>query len=108
MSVAELFAGLLPAVLELRREAALAVRGKIGFRLAGEGGGDWTVSLDEAAVRRGLEGDAGAVVEMSADDFRRLLRGAADAKLLARVGVRGDPSLVLVLGAILRPGTEGR
>jgi ribonucleoside-diphosphate reductase beta chain len=50
---------------------------KVGYELVGEGGGTWTVEVDDGSVRtvRGIADDAGSVVRMRVSDWLRILSG---------------------------------
>jgi ribonucleoside-diphosphate reductase beta chain len=76
---------------------------KIGYELVGEGGGAWTVEVDDGTVRTaaGLSEDADAVVRLRFSDWLRLLSGEispTDAMRLGLTEVDGNVPEVTLLG----------
>jgi len=71
----ELFDERVPAALRSFPEEARQVDAVFCFKIAGEGGGDWTVDLasDPPSVGQGDRGNAQCTVEVSHEDFKRML-----------------------------------
>lgn len=86
--------------------------GAVHFRIAGEGGGEWT--FDFAAGKRASPGQTAVLtVEAQARDFMALVEGrmsASDGILTDRLTVRGDALVATRLGTFLgalTPRTAG-
>jgi ribonucleoside-diphosphate reductase beta chain len=76
---------------------------KIAYDLVGEGGGTWTVEVDDGVIRtsRGLAEDAGSTVRMRFGDWVRLLSGElspTDAMRLGLTELDGDVPPVTLMG----------
>jgi putative sterol carrier protein len=79
-------------------ERALEFRATLQFRLDGEGGGDWLVTIADqrCLVSEGAAETADATVTASAADWRAVVEGRLDAGEAysdGRVKVRGDLAL---------------
>jgi ribonucleoside-diphosphate reductase beta chain len=84
-------------------EWARGQRFRIGYELVGEGGGAWTVEVDDGTVRcvRGLGDDLDGVVRIRYSDWLRLLAGEispSDAMQLGLTEIEGSVSPVTMLG----------
>jgi ribonucleoside-diphosphate reductase beta chain len=78
-------------------------RFRIGYELVGEGGGSWTVEVDDGTVgcERGLAADADAVVRVRYSDWLKLLSGEvtpSDAMRLGLTEIDGAVPPVTLLG----------
>jgi putative sterol carrier protein len=95
--------------------------GAVAFELTGSGGGTWHLVVAGATARfhRGPHPAPRATVQMSVDDFFRLLVGKTSyvvAGMSGRVRVRGEAHAGLMAGALIgflrsgrrRPGRAGR
>ena len=78
-------------------------RFRIGYELVGEGGGSWTVGVDDGTVscERGLAADVDAVVRIRHSDWLKLLSGEvtpSDAMRLGLTEIDGAVPPVTLLG----------
>lgn len=97
-SVQTLFDVKFPAALARAPEKAREVGAVYGFKIGGEGGGEWTVDLrsDPVSCVKGLGQHAQCTLEVSADDFVAMLANPAYAMQFyfqGRLRVTGDPML---------------
>ena len=95
-------------------------RFRIGYELVGEGGGSWTVAVDDGAVtcERGLAGETDALVRIRYSDWLKLLSGEmtpSDAMRLSLTEIDGAVPPVTQLGRWIdraegarRPGARAR
>ena len=87
--------------LERFPEEASAVDAIYLFKITGEGGGDWTVSLvEDPSVSQGDAGTAQCTVEVSHEDFKLMLTDPQAGMQLYfqdKLKVTGDPALATKL-----------
>jgi putative sterol carrier protein len=82
-----------------RPQRARGVKAVIQFKLSGEGGGEWylTVKDGKSTVTEGVSSSANATIMMSADDYVALGTGRLSgwkAFLAGRIKTEGDFSLL--------------
>lgn len=75
MTAKEFFDTKAPKLLEEKKAEAAEVGAVYQFNISGDGGGNWTLDLKSspASIKTGVAGDAGCVVEMSNEDFVKLV-----------------------------------
>jgi ribonucleoside-diphosphate reductase beta chain len=78
-------------------------RFRVGYELVGEGGGSWTIAVDDGEVRveRGLVAEPDAIVRIRYSDWMRLLAGELSPAEAMRTGlteIEGAVSPVTLLG----------
>ena len=98
----ELFDEQVPAALKAYPEKAKAVGAVYCFKIAGDGGGDWTVDLagDPPTCTRGDTGKAQCTIEVAHDDFKSMLGNPQVGMQLyfqGKLKVSGDPMLATKL-----------
>lgn len=101
-SAKNLFDDLLPLMLKQHADRAAQVGGIYGFRLMGEGGGEWTADLDakEPNVCKGIQLSARCTIQLDHSDFMLLLKDPTMAMKLffsGKLRVEGDPMLAMKL-----------
>jgi putative sterol carrier protein len=94
-TVAQWFAGL-PGRFNAEKAAGLTA--VYGFKLSGDGGGDWTISVadQKCSVKQGAADKADVIISVAASDWMDAVSGKADAAALYMTGklsVDGDLSL---------------
>jgi hypothetical protein len=108
-SATDLFDTILPASIAKNPDAARSVGAVYVFKIAGEGGGEWTVDLASAtpAVSKGIHGTANCTIEVAHTDFLSMLTNPALGMQLFMQGklrVAGDPMLAMKLQKIFSIG----
>ena len=98
----ELFDEIVPAKLKEHADQAKAVNAIYGFKISGEGGGEWTVDLtsDPPGVTKGDTGKAQCTIEVAHDDFKAMLGNPQLGMQLyfqGKLKVTGDPMLATKL-----------
>lgn len=100
-SASELFDNILPAAIAKNPDAARAVGATYVFKIAGEGGGEWTVDLASAEPSISKEvKPAQCTIEVQHTDFISMLQNPALGMQLFMQGklrVSGDPMLAMKL-----------
>jgi len=101
-SASELFDNILPAAVAKNPDAARAVGAVYVFKIAGEGGGEWTVDLASAtpSIDKGVKAGAQCTIEVQHSDFINMLQNPALGMQLFMQGklrVSGDPMLAMKL-----------
>jgi hypothetical protein len=105
-SAKELFDEQLPAALAKHPDKAKAVNAVYLFKIAGEGGGDWTVDLtaDPPTCTSGDSGKAQCTIEVAHEDFKAMLGNPQVGMQLyfqGKLKVSGDPMLATKLQQFL-------
>lgn len=67
-----------PRLLAAREALCRSFKTTLAFTIGGASGGSWTLDFTKPRVERGVAPDARAHLELSADDFVRLLEGKLD------------------------------
>ncbi len=98
----ELFDELVPKALSEHPDKAKAVNAVYCFKIAGEGGGEWTVDLasDPPSVQKGDSGKAQCTIEVAHEDFQAMLGNPQVGMQLyfqGKLKVTGDPMLATKL-----------
>jgi putative sterol carrier protein len=98
----DLFDNLVPEGLKRFPDKAREVNAIYCFKIAGEGGGDWTVdcTADPPTVTKGDTGKAQCTIEVSHEDFKTMLTDPNAGMQLyfqGRLRVSGDPMLAMKL-----------
>jgi hypothetical protein len=101
-SASDLFDTILPGSIAKNPDAARAVGAVYVFKIAGEGGGEWTVDLAGAtpSVQKGVLPGAQCTIEVQHADFVSMLQNPALGMQLFMQGklrVSGDPMLAMKL-----------
>lgn len=91
-----------PEALKRNPDKAREIGAIYLFKIAGEGGGTWTVDLvaNPPAVSEGDKGNAQCTFEVSSDDFKQMLTNPAMGMQLyfqGKLKVTGDPMLATKL-----------
>src|SRR4051812_3435230 len=94
----ELFDVLLPDALKKFPDKAKEVNAIYGFKITGDGGGEWTVDLtaDPPTCVKGDSGNAQCSIEVSGEDFQTMLSNPQSGMQLyfqGKLKVSGDPML---------------
>lgn len=102
MDAKTLFDDKLPEVLKSAPDKAREIGAIFLFKIAGDGGGNWTVDLksDPPAVKVEETGDAECTIECSAEDFEAMMKDPALGMQLyfqGKLKVAGDPMLATKL-----------
>lgn len=98
----ELFDSQLPQAIAKSPDKAREVGSIYVFKIAGEGGGEWTVDLKSAtpSVVQGVQPGADCTIEIASSDFANLLGNPALGMQLFMQGklkIAGDPMLAMKL-----------
>jgi hypothetical protein len=98
----ELFDVLVPDALKKYPDKAKEVNAIYGFKVTGEGGGEWTVDLtsDPPTCVKGDSGSAQCSIEVSNEDFQSMLTNPQIGMQLyfqGKLKVTGDPMLATKL-----------
>jgi hypothetical protein len=98
----ELFDVLVPEGLRRHPDKAREVNAIFGFRISGEGGGDWKVDLtaNPPTCNKGDTSGAQCTIEVTHDDFKSMLADPNKGMELyfqQRLRVSGDPMLAMRL-----------
>ncbi|MFN8587107.1 MAG: SCP2 sterol-binding domain-containing protein [Candidatus Eisenbacteria bacterium] len=106
-SIADLFDTRIPAGLRQFPEQARAVNAVYAFKIAGEGGGDWTCDLtaNQPSCVRGSSVPAQCTFECDAADFARVLQDPNEAMSLyfrGKLKVSGDSMLAMKLQELFK------
>lgn len=101
----ELFNVKVPADLAKAPEKAKEIGAVFGFKISGEGGGDWTVDLASAtpSCTPGITGTPNCTIEVAHSDFMTLLGNPATGMQLyfqGKLKVVGDPMLATKLNKL--------
>ncbi len=102
MDAKTLFDDKLPAVLKSAPDKAREIGAIFLFKIAGEGGGNWTVDLksDPPVVKAEETSDAECTIEVSAEDFQAMMKDPQLGMQLyfqGKLKVAGDPMLATKL-----------
>jgi putative sterol carrier protein len=108
----DLFDNLVPQGLKAFPDKARELNAIYCFKIAGDGGGDWTVdcTADPPSVTKGDAGNAQCTIEVSHEDFKSMLADPNAGMQLyfqGRLRVSGDPMLAMKLQQLFelaRPG----
>jgi putative sterol carrier protein len=96
-----------PGIIAAHRRTPLEwLSGALRFQLAGEGGGSWTIRMEQGVLRdvETTDGDVTATVSLTTTDFLRIVRGELHhqfAFFTGRIGVQGDVALLLSLATFI-------
>src|SRR5687768_5222254 len=98
----ELFDVQVPEALKKHPDRAREVNAIYGFKISGEGGGEWTVDLtsDPPTVVQGDSGKAQCSIEVAHEDFKNMLTDPQVGMQLyfqGKLRVTGDPMLATKL-----------
>lgn len=98
----ETFDVAIPAGLKQFGDKARELNAIYGFKVSGEGGGDWTVDLasDPPSCVRGDTGKAQCTIEIDHEDFKSMLKDPNQGMQLyfqGKLRVSGDPMLAMKL-----------
>lgn len=105
-SAQQLFDELIPEGLRRFPEKAKEINAIYGFKVTGDGGGEWTVDLTATppSVVKGDKGNAQCTISVSNEDFKAMLADPNAAMQLYFQGkliVTGDPMLAMKLQSIV-------
>jgi putative sterol carrier protein len=106
---ADLFENMVPAALKQYPDKAREINAIYGFKIEGEGGGEWTVDLtsDPPEVTKGVSSKAQCTVEVSHEDFKTMLADPNAGMQLyfqGKLRVSGDPMLAMKLQQLFQLG----
>jgi hypothetical protein len=98
----ELFEEQVPKALARNPDEARQVNAIYCFKIAGEGGGDWTVDFtsDPPSCRQGDSGNAQCTIEVAHEDFKTMLsdpQAGMQLYIQGKLKVTGDPLLATKL-----------
>ena len=98
----DLFNNLVPEGLKRFPDKAREMNAIYGFKVTGDGGGEWTVdcTMDPPSCTQGDSGKAQCSIEVSHDDFKTMLSDPNAGMQLyfqGRLRVSGDPMLAMKL-----------
>lgn len=101
-SATELFDELMPQAIAKSPDKAKEVGAIYVFKIAGDGGGEWTVDLksDAPSIQKGVQPGANCTIEVAHTDFIAMLNNPALGMQLFMQGklkVTGDPMLAMKL-----------
>ena len=94
----------LPRALKAFEKQAKAIGASYHISIGGDDGGDWTIDLKAAEVRRGIPAKPDVVLEMMDEDFTAMTKGKLDvgqATMEGRIRISGSPDLVISLGRLI-------
>ena len=100
--------GELQTTLDAEPRRTKGVSARYQFHIKGDGGGDWTMIVEDGSARieRGSIDDAQTTVTMEAGDFIAMCTGeldGTDAFMSGKLKVAGDPFLGMRLAEIMKP-----
>lgn len=98
----DLFNNLVPQGLGQHPDKARELNAIYGFKITGDGGGEWTVDCtsNPPSCAKGTSGKAQCMVEVTSDDFKTMLHDPNAAMQLyfqGKLRVSGDPMLAMKL-----------
>jgi putative sterol carrier protein len=98
----ELFDVMVPSGLKQFPDKAREVNAIYGFKISGEGGGEWTVDLtaNPPTCDKGDTGKSQCMIEVAHDDFKTMLADPNAGMQLyfqGKLRVSGDPMLAMKL-----------
>ena len=98
----DLFDNLVPEGLKRFSDKAREVNAIYGFKVTGDGGGEWTVdcTVDPPTCSKGDTGKAQCSIEVSGEDFKTMLSDPNAGMQLyfqGKLRVSGDPMLAMKL-----------
>jgi len=102
----ELFDVLVPQGLKAYPDKAREVNAIYGFKISGDGGGEWTVDLtsNPPTCVRGDTGKAQCTIEIAHEDFKSMLTDPNAGMQLyfqGKLRVSGDPMLAMKLQQLI-------
>ncbi len=102
----ELFDVMVPEGLKKYPDKAREVNAIYGFKISGDGGGEWTADLtaDPPTCTKGDNGKAQCTISVTHDDFKTMLTDPNAGMQLyfqGRLQVSGDPMLAMKLQQLL-------
>ena len=103
---AEWFDRVLPDTVQNSPEKVDGFAGTLLFNITGDGGGVWTVHIEDGAVdvEEGESGEPGFTVKMKAKNFVRMMNGeisGANAFMSGKLKFKGDVSKAIKLRGLL-------
>ena len=99
-SPSHFFTVICPQVLSARTEGIQVLGGRYGFRLSGDGGGQWLLDFPHASIHQGTLENADVVFESEVTDFQALIANQLDvteALNSGKIRVSGNASLLVNL-----------
>lgn len=106
-SASNLFDEILPPRIDGNQDKAKEIGAVYGFKISGDGGGEWTVDLTAPSVSKGLAGNVQCTLEVAHSDFMSMLNNPAMGMQLFMQGklkVVGDPMLAMKLQKLFSLG----
>lgn len=102
----ELFDVMIPEGLKRFPDKAREVNAIYGFKISGEGGGEWTVDLtsNPPECSRGDTGKSQCTISVAHDDFKTMLSDPQAGMQLffqGKLQVAGDPTLAMKLQQLI-------
>ena len=73
VDIQNLFNEVLPTAMQKNPDGAKAVGAKYQINISGDGGGEWYLDCIEAKAQSGNPGTADCTIEISTDDFQKLV-----------------------------------
>jgi len=97
----------LPAALEMMKSKTRGLRCVLGFHLLGEGGGHWTIRIQDNEVRleEGVTDYLDCVISIPAQDYLALAQGTLtpyEAVSKGKIGISGNLGLASRLRSLFR------
>lgn len=107
MDAQEFVNQMLPLGLQMVKEKTRGLNCVVGLNLMGEGGGRWTIRIEngEATVEEGYTDYLDCVLSVQAADYLALARGALnpyDAMAKGKIGISGDLGIAVQLRSLFR------
>lgn len=101
-SASDLFDNILPPVISTNPDKAREIGAIYVFKIAGEGGGEWTVDLSSAApgIHKEVKPGANCTIEVDNENFMNMLKNpnlGMQLFMQGKLRVAGDPMLAMKL-----------
>lgn len=102
----QIFEEYLPIILDKQKEMSKQIAAVFRIKITGDGGGEWTINLNNQSVKTGNTEPADLALTLAVGDFQAIMQGKLDAEEAMegnKLGIEGRPQLLSSLAALLRP-----